>query len=154
MVLLTMPLIWVWFHLSDVGTEAFMKDSMNFTAFCGRDMEDAVPDHSRLSRFGWEWTVPKRYQRIMDEVNRQLTAKKGMIQGTAVVEARITASPFPRKANPKRWLKIEKKRSVKIMRNQKKSVLTPIMKPAGSKKGKNLRDGYQRHIATTEKGSI
>ncbi len=101
MILLKMQLISVWFHLSDVRTEEFIKDRIRFTAFCGLDREDAVLDHSTLSRFGSEWRAKKLYQKIMDEVNRQLTQKEVIIQGTAVVDASITTSPFTPKSKPK-----------------------------------------------------
>ncbi|MCY4298081.1 MAG: transposase, partial [Flavobacteriaceae bacterium] len=94
MILLKMQLISVWFHLSDVRTEEFIKDSIIFTAFCGLDMEDAIPDHRTLSRFRSELTAKKLYQSIMDEVHRQLTEKALIIQGTAVVDASITTSPL------------------------------------------------------------
>ena len=102
MILLKMQLISVWFHLSDVRTEEFIKDSIRFTAFCGLDMEDAVPDHSTLSRFRSELTAKKLYQKIMDEVHRQLTEKAVIIQGTAVVDASITTSPLTPKSQPKK----------------------------------------------------
>ncbi len=102
MILLQMQLISVWFHLSDVRTEECIKDSISFTDFCGLDMEDAIPDHSTLSRFDSEWTAQKLNQKIMEEVNRQRTAKEVMIQGTAVVDARITASPFSPKSQPQK----------------------------------------------------
>ena len=102
MILLKMQLISVWFHLSDVRTEEFIKDSIRFTAFCGLDMEDAVPDHSTLSRFRSELTAKKLDQKIMDEVNRQLTEKAVIIQGTAVVDASITTSPLTPKSQPKK----------------------------------------------------
>ena len=48
-----------------------IKDSIRFTAFGGWDMEDAVPDHSTMSRFCLELTAKKLYQSIIDESNRQ-----------------------------------------------------------------------------------
>ena len=65
-------------------------------------MEDAVPDHSTLSRFRSELTAKKLDQKIMDEVHRQLTEKAVIIQGTAVVDARITTSPLNPKRQPKK----------------------------------------------------
>ncbi|MCY4161188.1 MAG: hypothetical protein OXE77_04910 [Flavobacteriaceae bacterium] len=38
----------------------------------------------------------------MDEVHRQRTAKEVIIQGTAVVDASITTSPFTPKSQPKK----------------------------------------------------
>ncbi|MCY3997925.1 MAG: transposase [Flavobacteriaceae bacterium] len=49
MILLKMPLISVWFKLSDVRTEEFMKDSTRFTTFCGLDIGAVTPNHSILS---------------------------------------------------------------------------------------------------------
>ncbi|MCY4216470.1 MAG: transposase [Flavobacteriaceae bacterium] len=66
-----MQLISVWFHLSDVRTEDFIKDSIGFTASCDLDMEDIVPYNSTLSRFRSELIAKKRYQSTMDEVHRQ-----------------------------------------------------------------------------------
>ena len=102
MILLKMQLISVWFHLSDVETEELIKDNIGFTAFCGLEMEDAVPDHRTLSRFRSELKAKNLYQKIMDEVNRQLTAKKVIIKGRAVVDASITTSPFTPKSQPRK----------------------------------------------------
>ncbi|MCY4266648.1 MAG: hypothetical protein OXC67_02035 [Flavobacteriaceae bacterium] len=57
-----------------------------------------------LSRFRSELTAKKFDQSIMDEVHRQLTEKEVIIQGTAVVDASITAIPLPppKKSKPKK----------------------------------------------------
>ena len=38
----------------------------------------------------------------MEEVHRQLTEREGILQGTAVVDASITTSPFTPKSQPKK----------------------------------------------------
>ncbi len=150
MILLKMQLISVWFHLSDVRTEEFMKDSIRFTAFGRLDMEDAVPDHSTLSRFRSELTAKKIDQRIMEEGNRQRTAKEVIIQGTAVVDASITTSPFTPKSQPKKMApdrKEDKREEPELQaeesdhEEQEEDCPTSIMKLVGSKKGKRRTMG-------------
>ena len=59
-------------------------------------MADMVSDHRMLSLFRSELAVQKFDQQIMDEVNRQLTAKEVIIKGTAVVDAKHQSkSLFP-----------------------------------------------------------
>ncbi|MCY4298020.1 MAG: IS5 family transposase [Flavobacteriaceae bacterium] len=163
MVLLKMQLISVWFHLSDVRTEEFMKDSIRFTAFCGLDMEDAVPDHSTLSRFRSELTAKKLYQKIMDEVNRQLTEKAVIIQGTAVVDASITTSPLTPKSQPKKMAqdrKEDEREEPELQAEDRDHEQQEEERPHADhearwfKKRKKTYYGYKRHIATTEKGLI
>ena len=163
MILLKMQLISVWFHLSDVRTEEFIKDSIRFTAFCGLDMEDAVPDHSTLSRFRSALTAKKIYQKIMDEVNRQLTEKAVIIQGTAVVDASITTSPFTPKSQPKKIAqdrKEDEREEPELQAEDRYHEKQEEDRPNADhearwfKKRKKTYYGYKRHIATTEKGLI
>ena len=47
-----------WYDASDVGMEEALQDRLSFRRFAGIPLEDAVPDHSTISRFRKE--VAKR----------------------------------------------------------------------------------------------
>ena len=40
-----------WYDTSDVGMEEALQDRLSFRRFAGIPLEDAVPDHSTISRF-------------------------------------------------------------------------------------------------------
>jgi transposase, IS5 family len=49
-----MMLLQTWYNLSDMGVEDMVNGTLSANAFCGLRVEDTVPDHSTLSRFGSE----------------------------------------------------------------------------------------------------
>ncbi len=88
----------------------------------------------------------------MDQVHRQLPAKEVMIQGT-VVDARITTSLFTPKSQPKKMAQDPKEdqREEPELPAQESDHEQPE-EDRGFKKRKKTYDGYQRPMATTEKG--
>ncbi len=158
MILLNRPLLSVGFHLWDVRTQEFIKDRIRFTAFCGLDREDAVPDYSRRSGFRSSLTAKKLYQKIMEEVHGQLTQKAVIIQGRAVVDACITTGPFTppqKKSQPKKMAqdpKEDQREESELQSEQ--SYDEEKQEDRWFKKRKKTYDGYKRPMATTEKGLI
>ena len=57
LVLLKVLLLQGWYGLSDPGMEEALGDRLSFRRFVGLGLEEAVPDHSTISRFR---TLPKR----------------------------------------------------------------------------------------------
>lgn len=51
LVLFKMSLLQTWYGLSDYEVEIQVNDSLSFMKFTGLKIDDAVPDHSVLSRF-------------------------------------------------------------------------------------------------------
>ena len=99
----------------------------------------------------------------MDEVHRQRTAKEVILQGTAVVDASITTSPFTPKSQPKKMAqdrKEDEREEPELQaedsdhEEQEEESPNADHEARWFKKRKKTYDGYQRHIATTEKGLI
>ena len=79
-----MQLISIWYHLSDLQTEAMVNDSFSTMRFCNLRIEDRVPDHSTLSRFRKELTHKKAYDRMDKKINIQLGSHKLIVKGIAI----------------------------------------------------------------------
>ncbi len=70
-----------------------VNDSMGASNFCGLIVEDDVPDHSVLSRFRTAMTKAGIFDRLLNEINRQLETRGIMIKKAVKVDASITRSP-------------------------------------------------------------
>jgi len=90
-----------WYQLSDPGLEEALYDRLSFRRFVGLGLEQAVPDHSTLSRFRAQLTVRGLGERLFEAINRQL-AERGLIlkRGTILDATVVTAAVNP-PAGPK-----------------------------------------------------
>lgn len=93
LVLFKMLLIGIWNNLSDERTELMVNDSLSAMRFCGLELEDAVPDHSTLSRFRTELTDKQAMDKLLQAINKQLEAHKVIVRGGVKVDASIIESP-------------------------------------------------------------
>ncbi len=93
LLLFKMLLLGMWNDLSDYGVEDMVNDSMGASNFCGLIVEDDVPDHSVLSRFRTAMTKAGIFDRLLNEINRQLETRGIMIKKAVKVDASITRSP-------------------------------------------------------------
>jgi len=89
-----------WYGLSDPGLEEALADRLSFRRFCGLALDEAVPDHSTISRFRKQLAGHGLAEELFAEMHRQLDAK-GLIvrQGTlidATLVAAQAAAPGPR----------------------------------------------------------
>src|SRR3984957_10903791 len=64
-----------WYQLSDPGLEEALLDRFSFRIFVGLGMKQRVPDHSTMSRFRAQLSRRSLGERLMAEVNRQLSAQ-------------------------------------------------------------------------------
>lgn len=101
LLLFKMLLIEIWYDLSDVECEEFVKDSLSAMLFLGLSLEDSVPDHSTLSRFRSELAVKRAYDRLLRKINKQLEQRGAKLKkGKTIVDATITVSPLSPKGKP------------------------------------------------------
>lgn len=88
--------------------------------FCGLDLEDAVPDHSTLSRFSTELTKNKGMDKVLAAFNKQLEKHKVIIQTGIKVDATLTQSPRKPKGDIRYQLAEDRKENEVPMEEQDK----------------------------------
>jgi transposase, IS5 family len=59
-----------WYNLSDPGMEEALSDRISFRRFVGLSLSDAVPDHSKISRFCSK--LGDRYEKLLSSLNAQV----------------------------------------------------------------------------------
>ncbi len=92
LLLFKMQLMSIWYDLSDIQTESMVNDSLSAIKFCGLTIEDNVPGPSTLSRFRRELIRKKAYEKLLDQVNNQLSEHNVEIKkGKAKLDAKLTA---------------------------------------------------------------
>ncbi len=96
-VLLKCLLLQQWYGLSDPGLEEALFERLSFRRFVGLSLDDAVPDHSTVSRFRQQVSDHGLTDRLLEEVNRQLDGH-GLIlrRGTLIDASIIKADAAPK----------------------------------------------------------
>jgi transposase, IS5 family len=92
LVLLKVLLLQGWYGLSDPGMEEALADRLSFRRFIGLGLEDAVPDHSTISRFRTLLMQRGLADRVFAEVNRQIEAKGVVIKSGTIIDATAIAA--------------------------------------------------------------
>jgi IS5 family transposase len=87
LVLLKVLLLQGWYGLSDPGMEEALADRLSFRRFVGLGLDEAVPDHSTISRFRTLLARRDLAERLFAEVNRQLEAKGQVIRSGTIIDA-------------------------------------------------------------------
>lgn len=87
LVLLKVLLLQSWYGLSDPAMEEALADRLSFRRFAGLGLEEAVPDHSTISRFRTLLAQRGLADRLFSEVTRQLEAKGQVIRSGTIIDA-------------------------------------------------------------------
>lgn len=87
LVLLKVLLLEGWYGLSDPGMEEALGDRLSFRRFVGLSLEDAIPDHSTISRFRNLLADRGLAERVFAEVNRQLETQQIVIKTGTLIDA-------------------------------------------------------------------
>ena len=95
LVLFRIELLRVWYGLSDGEVEEQVNDRISFNRFAGLSLEDAVPDSTTVCRFRNLLVEAGLYDRLLDEINRQLEERGVLVKRGAIVDASVTAPPPP-----------------------------------------------------------
>lgn len=164
LVLFKMSLLQTWYGLSDYEVEDRVNDSISFSKFVGISLDDAVPDHSVLSRFRTEMTQKGAYEKLFKAMNKQLEKHKIIVKKGAIIDASIIDSPLKPKGQT--TFEIESDRSEEERSDEEKdnenkhhTTVAKIQKgadPEGRwiKKSGKTRFGYKKHVVTDEEGLI
>jgi IS5 family transposase len=132
LVLLKVLLLQGWYGLSDPGMEEALADRLSFRRFIGLGLEDAVPDHSTISRFRTLLAERGLADRVFAEVNRQIEAKGVVIKSGTIIDATAIAAAA---AEPPR------------QKGGGSSAVDPDARWAKNKTTGKARFGYKLHAA-------
>ena len=83
----------MWYGLSDSEIEEQVNDRLSFSRFAGLGMDDTVPDSTTLYRFRNALVRSEVYDKLLSEVNRQLSSRHVMVTTGVIVGASMTDSP-------------------------------------------------------------
>ncbi len=89
-----------WYNLSDPGMEEALNNRISFIRFSGFPLMSSLPDHSTICRFRNALLELNIYNRLFEEIGRQLEKKEIIVKETsgAIVDATIIeSSRRPRK---------------------------------------------------------
>jgi transposase, IS5 family len=98
LVMFKILLVQTWFDLSDPQMEEALLDRISFARFVGLSLASDVPDHSTICRFRNEILALGLYEKLFNEINKQLEDKSILVKKGAIVDATvIESSRHPRK---------------------------------------------------------
>lgn len=138
-----------WYGLSDPGLEEALNDRISFIRFSGFSLVSSLPDHSTICRFRNALLELNLYEKLFEEINRQLESNGILVKTGAIVDATIIeSSRRPRKV-------------MEIMPEDREEEKTEIPSAAVTysddpdanwiKKGKTPHYGYKAHISVDAK---
>ena len=78
--MLKLLLLQRWYGLSDPGLEEAVKDRISFIRFSGFSLESTLPDHSTICRFRNTLLELNFYERLFEEINRQLESNDILVR--------------------------------------------------------------------------
>jgi IS5 family transposase len=140
-----------WYALSDPGLEEALNDRISFICFSGFSLVSSLPDHSTICRFRNTLLELNLYERLFEEINRQLEFNDILVRKGTIVDATIIeSSRRPRKV-------------IEIMPEDRKeeTTETPAITYSDDpdatwiKKGNRPYYGYKGHISVdAEEGFI
>jgi IS5 family transposase len=137
-----------WYGLSDPGLEETLNDRISFIRFSGFSISSPLPDHSTICRFRNTILELGLYEKLFEEIMKQLESKGLLVREGAIVDATIIeSSRRPRKV-------------MEIMPEDRKEENTetpPVVtysddtEAAWIKKGKRPYYGYKAHLSVDAK---
>jgi IS5 family transposase len=136
-----------WYGLSDPGLEEALNDRISFIRFSGFSLASSLPDYSTICRFRNSLLELGLYEKLFEEILKQLEGRGLLVREGAIVDATvIESSRRPRKA-------------MEIIPEDRKEEETPPPVVSYSndvdatwiKKGKKPYYGYKAHISVDAK---
>lgn len=78
--------------MSDHELEDRINDSISFSCFYGKNIDQVAPDHITLSRFRSLMTKTKAYEPLFKAINKQLESHKIISKTCAIVDTSVISS--------------------------------------------------------------
>jgi IS5 family transposase len=153
LLLFKMCLLQTWYGLSDYEVEDRVNDSISFGYFCGLTLEQIAPDHSTVSRFRTAMTKAGAYEKLFNEINRQLEQNKIIVKTGAIVDASVIETPLKPKGKPTH--KVTQDREDELENEVTKEYAQSVDKDASwLKKRGEYHFGYKKHHVTDNEGLV
>ncbi|HUE45542.1 MAG TPA: IS5 family transposase [Aestuariivirgaceae bacterium] len=89
LVLVKVLLLQSWYGLGDPAMEEALGDRLSFRRFVGLGLDEAVPDHSTISRFRSLLAKRGLAEALFAEVGRQLDAKRVTVKTGTLIDATV-----------------------------------------------------------------
>lgn len=124
-----------WYRLSDPEMEEALDDRLSFLRFVGLSLEDAVPDHSTISRFRSHLIAHGLMEPLFAELERQLMSHRLIVRKGTLIDASVVQAAA---AQPS-------------AKQGQRSTVDP--EAAWARKGNRATFGYKMHIAV-DRGSL
>lgn len=158
LVLFRIELLRVWYGLSDGEVEDQVNDRLSFCRFAGLSLEDEVPDSTTVCRFRNILVKAELYDKLLNEINRQLEEKGVLVKKGAIVDASVTDAPRRPRGQKKYEVVEDRNEEGKPDMANAKLVEKPRpgvdMEARWLKKAGKLHFGYKRHTVTNQEGLI
>ena len=164
LLLFKMSLLQTWYGLSDYEIEDRLNDSISFSQFAGLSLDAKSPDHSVLSRFRTELTKKQVYEKLFEELNRQLEKHKVIIKSGAIIDASITPTPLKPKGKTSYEIVTDRAEEARdaqeVQKEEQSQLLLKQTKPGVDsearwvKKAGKLQYGYKKHTITDNEGMV
>jgi len=136
-----------WYGLSDPGLEEAVKDRISFIRFSGFSMSSALPDHSTICRFRNALLEHNLFERLFEEINRQLEERGILVKESngAILDATIVESS----RRPRKVIEVMAEDRQEVTHKPPSPVISYSDDPDATwvKKGKKPYYGYKAHIA-------
>ncbi len=94
LVMLKTLLLQQWYNLSDPEAEESVSDRLSFQKFLGLSMSDSVPDETTICRFRNRLVEHGLYEKVFEDINRQLEKKGLIIKQGSIVDASLVKSHY------------------------------------------------------------
>jgi transposase, IS5 family len=138
-----------WYRLSDPGLEEALNDRISFIIFSGFSFVSPLPDHSTICRFRNALLELNLYERLFDEINRQLESSGILVRAGAIVDATIVeSSRRPRKVTE---IMPEDREEEKQQIPPATIIYSDDPDANWTKKGKTPHYGYKAHVSVDAK---
>lgn len=102
-VMFRIMLLQIWYKLSDYQMEEQLGYNIMFMWFCKLSLENPVPDHSTICRWRARFSKKGIYEKLLEEINKQITGHSIRINEGTILDATIVES----KSRPRKKVTIE-----------------------------------------------
>jgi IS5 family transposase len=146
-----------WENLSDPQMEFALKDRLSVIKFVGLSITDSVPDHSTINRFRNELCRLKLYEKLLEELNNQLSSKGFKINGRKekVIDVTVVkSSRRPRKVIKGEIVEDRKESDVKSSDSESENKIeySGDIEARWIKKGKKYYYGHKASVIVDVEG--
>lgn len=94
LVMLKTLLLQQWYNLSDPEAEEAICDRLSFQRFLCLSLSDPVPDETTICRFRNKLVEHRLYEKVFEEINKQLEKKGLVIKQGSIVDASLVKSHY------------------------------------------------------------